>query len=164
MQPSAQRKTLKSKRAMLSLLVILLTSPVQAADVPRMDLASWNSCLKAASESDEATNAEEIGGKVGYHEFLVEKCGFRPIVRMPNGKIALSDEDCATLYQWIEDGACMPDEFSFSTNQSLIAKQLNNRIFSFEKFAVMCKARDSKNSPDDFSSFRKEMCESAVKP
>lgn len=146
-------------RVMLILILLLLMSSAQSFPQSNSDSVRWDACLEAISD-EELRNAEEIGGRLGREEFLVQKCGFRPTVELPDGRLALTNEDCAHLYAWSEDGECT--DAKLATYQSTIVRQLDPRIFSYKEFSKRCEARKTRARPDKFASFRKHICEARV--
>ena len=134
-------------------------SGMAAAETPR--LSDWYSCTDHVAETDEAKQAEEQGGRLGYEEFVIEKCGFRPVSTSKSGRIALSVEDCETLYRWSNEGYCDPKDFSW--NQTAIVKQLNPEAFNIKKFSDWCNASNLADKREDFPTFSLHVCQSSVR-
>lgn len=124
-------------------------------------LSDWYSCTERAAETDEAKQAEERGGRFGYEEFVIEKCGFRPVSTSKNGRIALSVEDCETLYRWSKRGDCDPKDFSSS--QAVVVKQLNPKVFNLKKFSEWCNATNLADKGEDFSTFSLQVCQTSAR-
>lgn len=127
------------------------------AATEKSELSGWRSCTDRVAETDEAKQAEERGGRFGYEEFLIEKCGFRPTSTSVSGRVSLSVEDCETLYRWSEEGDCEPKDFS--GNQTAIIKQLNPKVFNMKRFSDWCNASHLGNKHENFATFSLHVCQ-----
>jgi hypothetical protein len=148
---------------MSRLLILIFFSVIdvaQAANGVRKDVASWNACRETAYFSEEAKRAEYEGGKTGVEDFLVEKCGFRPVVGPMNGKLSLYDGDCAQLFEWSNEGDCDP---LGAVVKILFVRNLDPRVFNELKYSERCLRRRSAEGVDDYSAFREQICEAPVK-
>lgn len=131
-------------------LISALGTSASAAD-------NWEKCLSKVP-AQELADAETEGGKLYVNEFLIERCGPRPVVSAHNGKQSLREQDCNQLFTWARNGDCDPNEWA--EYQKAIAKQLNPRIFSERQYAATCAAMNSGQSARmNRSSFNREVCE-----
>lgn len=61
----------------LSLLLACLSVPAFGADKDAGPGTRREKCIDEAYDSEGAKQAEELGGRLGVEEYLIETCGFR---------------------------------------------------------------------------------------
>lgn len=118
----------------------------------------WSECRTAAIKSAEGKQMEYLGGKMGVEEFLLDRCGYRPIVSGAKGRPALSDQDCATLFRWSSEGICVPEE---TWALDMLTRQMDPRVFDRARYLARCDAHRAPGS-DNYAKFREAICESPV--
>jgi len=139
----------------LSFLFACLSMPAFAAPKDAAPGAQREKCIDEAYDSQGAKQAEELGGRLGVEEYLIEVCGFRPVVR--SGRhISLTAEDCATVYRWSKDGLC--DTYRLSWGDSVILKALDPRAFDVDKFARQCELNKARQRHASLSAFKQHVC------
>lgn len=137
--------------------------PLPAAAVPaNAGLPAWYACTDKASGTEGARKAEELGGVLGYEEFLIETCGHRPVSHESRGVLALSAEDCRTLHEWSRKGICTPGQFAFY--QEAFMKQLDPQVFDLKKFTARCELNASGEQHEGLAGFRAQVCRTHLQP
>ena len=135
------------------------SSAPATADKEASSLSKREQCIDEAYDSQGAREAEELGGRFGLEEYVVEVCGFRPVIET-HRKISLTTEDCATVYSWSKDGLC--DMADLSWPGSVILRALDPRAFDVGRFAKRCELNNARQRHEGFSTFRKHVCVSSV--
>lgn len=143
----------------LSLLLGCLSIPAFAADKDAGPSARREKCIDEAHGSPGIRQAEELGGRLGVEEYLIEVCGFRPVVETAR-QISLTKEDCATVYSWSKDGLC--DTYNLSWGDNVMRKALDPRAFDFDKFVKRCELNNARQRHESFSQFKKHVCTAGV--
>jgi hypothetical protein len=142
----------------LSLLVVVavlgLPTVCDASD------KTYNDCLKQAANSKGARRAENAGGKIGFHEYLIEYCGFRPVTKTKSGLVKLRKSDCTMLYGWAVDGVCTEDQFANYEHE--IVKQLNPEVFQIDTYSNACQKMNEDDKKITLKEFEKLVCEQSI--
>lgn len=139
----------------LFVFLLLFTDVANAAQRHSHDRAEWDACADAAYGSDEAREAEYIGGKIVVEDFLVGRCGYRPVVARPEGRLELYDSDCAEMFKWSSRGDCVAED---TVAIELSVRELDPRVFDRTKYKQRCERYQSTGRTDDYRSFRDEVC------
>ena len=157
-----RREACEMKRAPwtgLSLLLACLSVPAFGADKDASPGTKREKCIDEALGSPGMRQAEELGGRLGVEEYLIETCGFRPVVETDR-QISLTTEDCATVYSWSKDGLC--DTYNLSWGDNVMRKALDPRAFDFDKFVKRCELNNAGQRHERFSTFKKHVCTARV--
>lgn len=117
----------------------------------------WEQCLEQIPNED-LSEAEERGGKLYVNEYLIDRCGFRPVVTHPNGNKSLRKEDCNQLFEWLQDGTCAADDMA--EVQKAILKQLDPAAFNEKQYFKVCTAINAAGAkPIGRTSFGRKVCQ-----
>lgn len=144
----------------LSFLFTCLPTPAFPADKDPSPSVKREKCIDQAYDSPGAKQAEELGGRLGVEEYLIEACGFRPVVETGHN-ISLTTEDCATVYSWSKDGLC--DTYRLSWGDSVMLKALDPRAFDVDRFAKRCERNHARQRHESFSAFQQHVCTAGVR-
>jgi hypothetical protein len=141
----------------LFLLLLLLADAAHASNASHdKAVAAWNACEDAVYASDDVRRVEFEGGKVGVVDFVVDKCGARPLMRPGPGRLALDDEACKLLFDWNKSRVCVTED---TVGLDLLARTMDPRVFDRHKFAERCQRYLEAGRADSYRAFRQEICE-----
>lgn len=135
------------------LMIFAFSLPLSAAD--NNSAEQWEACIEKEQTTPKAINAEKNGGIVGLNEYLITRCGDRPLLKNATGKLSLAKEDCNQLFEFAEQGAC--EEADRAVYQDSIIKQLNPEAFEEGKYIAVC-TKMNNGTVVSRSAFGKQVC------
>jgi hypothetical protein len=141
----------------LFVFLLLTGGAAHASDLPpARNAAAWNACHDAAVGSDKARELEELAGRTAVVDLVHERCGFRPVFVRGKGRLALDDEDCATLFRWSRNRVCVPED---TVALDLLTRTFDPRVFDRKKYRDRCERHLEAGRTDSYRAFRKDICE-----
>jgi hypothetical protein len=139
----------------ISIFQALLVSEGFAADT-RAD--TYDLCVERAASAPVASAALAAGGTLGFDEYLIKSCGFRPVQHSRDGRMRLMSSDCDELFKLAEDGRCHDN--MLNGYQTRFLKNLDPRVFSISVYERTCIALAYEGSQIDRTDFQKLVCTS----
>ena len=145
------------KNIILNFLILFLLPFSAYADEYSTNKHKWEKCNFIELKTQKATDIRNIHGEKSLEEYLISKCGYRPIQKN-RGYSFVAIQDCKVLYEHANKGECHKSDYSEYLEFFIL--ELNPKVFNEQSYQDACEENKetSGDSYRKFIKFRKKAC------